>query len=118
MVGLLLVLALLDILRWQDYADCEDPLGLWLLVSAMAASSRLIEFERGFPQVDYLGFALFRLLHILFACVSERRSRGGVRRFFAKLISALNVYVLFPFLVIWTGMRWPLAGWFRRLFSL
>ena len=71
----------------MGFSECAEPIGLWLLVT-------------------YATISLFRFLHFLSQIQSELSEFQPLRSFrrykLLKLISFLNVFIMYPFLFIWT----------------
>jgi len=91
LLGCLAVLVILVFLKRDDYAKCQDPLGLWL----------------GF---DYLAFIVFRAVQFAFQYASNRR-RVGIFAFLPRCLLVFNLYVLYPFLWAWTVLG---CVWYNR----
>ena len=92
---MMLICALVVLVNWEEYARCEDPLQVWLVV-------------------DYMTLFCFRLLHFFsqYLRYNARASEGSGRR--AHRLEWASVFVIlfvvYPFLWFWSVLG---AVWFR-----
>jgi E3 ubiquitin-protein ligase SIS3 len=99
--------------NWDEYAGCKRPLHVWLIVDLCGILCFrvnqvcvLVYVQRGIMNVCYHSRLTNIHTHIqyLFALTASMRNRSGVLRLLPSIYAAFNLYVLYPFLWVWTAI--------------
>lgn len=91
MMALGLMTALV-ISNWSQYAECKDPMHVWLVV-------------------DYLSFIAFRLSQFAFAYMLTGPRQTFIERHAPNAIATVSIVIIYPFIWVWCVIG---CVWYHR----